>query len=415
MRQPGFALAAVLVLGTLVAQAGAETAQSLAGRIVIDGFPTEYTPDEALFGESPLGGPEEPAFDSKWGPDNDLRQIHLTWDKDSLYVSGEGSIWNNNMILLFDVVADRGMDGMTNLNSWRRNFQFSTDFRPDLFLATWDGNASPQLILFQGGTQVTINQPGSNFKATATFSQSQRGRAMEFAIPWDTFFLGPLGIGATRTFVPSLGESVSVFPPGTAIKIAAVVTGGSDGTGGPDSAPDNTCGHVSDSNQGVQIDNYALVQLDELDDTGLGGGGPDGVADWGIQPKARTTFKFQPPLDPECLSVAEFVVDRPAFAPDRGELTHFSFRVDPPVDLSDPRTASRLISLTAGVYDASGRAVRSLYSQQTRSAATPVDPVFDVWDGRDDQGAIVHAGVYVLRLVVDPNRDRVTRPVVVVR
>lgn len=406
-------LAGIVALGPLPALAA--TAPSLAGRIQVDGFPGEYTADEALFGTAPGGEPEESSFDSAWGPDNDLNQIHVTWDRDSIYVSSEGVIWGNNMVVLFDVVPGRGMSTMRQLNAWSRNFTFGDDFRPDLFLATWDGNTNPRLLIHQGGTQVLDNQVGELFRASASFSTSQRGRAMEYAIPWNTFFLGPEGLGVTRTFVPAVGETLNFFPPGTVIKVAGVITAGGDNTGGPDSAPDNTRGHVTDGNQDVLVDNYAAIALDRNDDSGTGGGGPDGVADWNIEPKSRVSFKFQPPVVAVRLEVADLSFDRPAFAPDRGEKTRLRFRVDPPADPADPLSASRTLSVTANVFNAGGRFVRNLFVNQTRTAAAPNDSTVDVWDGRDEGGRLVPAGVYVVRLVVEPNVARVTRPVVVVR
>jgi hypothetical protein len=410
-------ISVLLALGPLAGPgpAGATTAPSLAGRIFIDGFPTEYEPDEALFGIAPGNVDEESDFDSAWGPDNDLNQIHVTWDRDSIYVSAEGVIWNNNMIVLFDVVPDRGLSSMRGISAWSRNFRFSDDFRPDLFIATWDGNTSPRLILHQGGANVTDNQVGLLFRAAATFSTSQRGRAMEFAIPWNTFFLGTEGLGVTRTFVPSLNDTVNVFTPGANFKVAGVITTGQDHLGGPDSAPDNTRGHVNDSSQEVLIDNYAQVALDELDDTGLGAGGPDGVADWGVSPDSQVTFKFQPPVIPVRLEVVDLSFDRPAFAPDRGEVTRLRFGVDPPPDPNDLLSGSRTLNVSANVYDAYGRFVRNLFLNQTRTAAAPVDSTTDLWDGRDEQGALVPGGAYVIRVVVEPNVGRATRPVVVVR
>ncbi len=408
-------LLALPPLPGLSGHARAETAKSLADRMVIDGFPGEYTVDEAVFGTGSTGEPQESTTDSAWGPDNDYNQLHITWDRDSIYVSSEGVIWGNNMVLLFDVVPDRGMATMRDLDAWSRNFIFSDDFRPDLFLATWDGNASPRLLIYRGGTQVLDNQVGTLFRASATFSTSQRGRAMEYAIPWNTFFLGPEGLGVTPTFVPALGETVQVFPPGRSIRVAGVITGGGDNTGGPDSAPDNTRGHVSDGNQEVLIDNFATIELDRFDDTGLGGGGPDGVADWNVEPKSRVTFKFPPPVIPVRLETTQLSFDRPAFAPDRGQVTRLRFGVIPPPDPNDPLAASRTLNLTANVFDAGGRFIRNLFVNEVRLASAPVDSLTDLWDGRDESGSIVEAGVYVVRLVVEPNVARVTRPVVVVR
>ncbi len=411
-------LALLLALPPLpggVRVARAETAKSLAERIVIDGFPGEYTADEALYGTNAAGVPEESNTDSAWGPDNDYNQLHITWDRDSIYVSSEGVTWGNNMLVWFDVAPDRGMDRMTQLDSWKRNVTFSDEFRPDLFLATWDGNASPQLLVFRGGTAVLTASTGLQFRGTATFSTSQRGRSMEYAIPWDTFFLGTEGLGVTKTYSPALAETVNVFPPGRSIRVAGMITGGGDGTGGPDSAPDNTRGHSTDGNQEVLIDNFATIELDRLDDSGLGQGGADGVADWDVQPKSRTTFKFPPPVVAVRLETTQLSFDRPAFAPDRGQVTRLRYSVDPPPDPNDPVSLSRTINLTANVFDATGRFVRNLFVNQVRLASAPVDSTTDYWDGRDADGAIVPAGVYVVRLVVEPNLGRVTRPVVVVR
>ena len=406
-------LAGILAAGPMPALAA--TAPSLAGRIVIDGFPTEYAADEALFGTAPGGGPEEPDTDSAWGPDNDINQVHVTWDRDSIYVSGEGVTWGNNMMILFDVVPDRGMSAMTELNSWRRNFTFSEDFRPDLLLATWDGNTAPRLLVHTGGTQMQDNEPGGRFRAAATFSTSQRGRAKEYAIPWDTFFLGSDSVGVDDVFVPSLGDTVHVFPPGTAVRMAVVITGGGDGSGGPDSAPDNTRGHSSDGNLNVLVDNYARIELDRVDDTGLGGGGPDGVADWNIAPADRVTFKIQPPVEPVRLQIVNLRLDRPAFAPDRGQVTRLRFDVDPAPRPGDPLSESRTITVSANVFDAEGRFVRNLFLNQSRTAVAPGDSTTDVWDGRDEGGSIVPAGTYVVRVAVETNQGRATRAVLVVR
>ena len=37
------------------------------------------------------------------------------------------------------------------------------------------------------------------------------------------------------------------------------------------------------------------------------------------------------------------------------------------------------------------------------------------WDGRDQNGELVPPGIYIMRLVLEPNVSRLTRPVVVVR
>ena len=394
----------------------AATARDLSERMVIDGFTTEFTEQEALFGVNPSRNTfEESAADSKWGPDNDLNQIRITWDAQFLYLAGEGVIWGNNMVILIDVIPGRGMTTMRQLNSWSRNFIFSDDFAPDLFGATWDGNQSPRLLIHQGGTQVNDQQVGELFQAAATFSTNLRGRAMELAIPWNTLFLGTEGLGTTPEVVD--GDTIPVFPPGATLKICGVITAGGDNTGGPDSAPDNTRGHVEDGSQDVIVDNYAIVELDHNDDTGLGGGGPDGVADWDVEPRSRVSFKFDPPVTAVRLEIDDVILDRPAFAPDRGEALTFDLRLAPPLDPNDPINAGRTGGLSANVFDLRGRFIRNLYINQQRLAADPNSGYesFDRWDGRDEEGNLVPAGVYILRCVLEPNASRVTRSLVVVR
>ena len=201
-----------------------------------------------------------------------------------------------------------------------------------------------------------------------------------------------------------------------------------DGTGGPDSAPDNLRGHTDNSGDLVFIDNWAILDLDRNNDTGLNGGrpGPDGVADWDVSPKSRITFRFQPPVVALRFAADQVQVDRPAFSPDRGEQVNFSVVLDKKLSPDDPIAKVRQYNLTANVYDMRGRFIRAIYQGQTRNAvrgqagdsfwnaATNTD-TRDLWDGRDERGRIVPPGVYVIRTVIEPNLSRALRSVVVVR
>lgn len=240
---------------------------------------------------------------------------------------------------------------------------------------------------------------------------------MEVRIPWRSVFLGQVGLGTRDTFMTVLGvsDTFRIFPRGTKLKLCAAVTAGADGTGGPDSAPDNLRGHTDNSGDLVLLDNYALLDLDRNDDTGLGAGGPDGVADWGVSPTTRVTFRYPPPVPALRFAVRALQVDRPAFAPDRGERTHFVFELDRRLNPADPIDQARKFRFTAEVYDLRGRRVRAMFTGQERQALTPLDASQDTWDGRDDRGRIVPPGIYVLRTVIEPNLSRSLRSVVVVR
>lgn len=405
--------------------ATATTARDLSSRLRIDGFTNDYSPDETMFGfNTGANAPEEASDDSRWGVNNDITQVRLSWDAQYLYIAGEGRIWDNNLIMLFDSVPGRGLVSMTALNSWRRNFDFDTTgagqgagFSPDMFAATWDGNTSPRLVVQIAGNQVDDQRVGPTFNASATFLQGNPDRSMELRIPWRTLFLGGAGLGTRDTFmtVAGVSDTFRLFPRGAKLKFCAAVTAGGDGTGGPDSAPDNLRGHTDNSGDLVFLDNYAIIDLDRNDDTGLGNGGPDGVADWNVEPHTRVSFRYRPPVVALRFAVDRVEVDRPAFSPERGERVHFAVDLDKKLDPTDRVNQVRTFNLTANVYDLRGRLVRSLYTSQTRGALTPSDANVDSWNGRDDRDRIVPPGIYVIRTVIEPNLSRALRSVVVVR
>jgi hypothetical protein len=433
--------AALAALSLLATPANATTARDLSARMRVDGYTNDFAADEKVFGTDPRSGlPQESSTDSPWA-NNDLTQIRVTWDAQYLYVAVEGKIWGNNAILLIDAVPGRGLEDMTNLNSWRRNITFDPygrfpgdEFLPDLFGATWDTNLNPRLITMLGGTfdpgcqcthsnQVDDRQVGPDFRAAASFDQGNDGRAMELAIPWRNVFAGIAGIGTRDTVVGNDQGGVDTLrrmPLGVhSIKLCAVLTGGWDGSGGPDTAPDNLRGTSNDGNANLVVDNYAIIDLDRNDDTGLGRGGPDGIPDWNVSPSSRVSFRYAPPVTPVRFFLDGLTFDRPAFRPDLGERVHFGVRLRPALNPNDPLDQARRVTLSAGVYDVKGRWVRNLfvnwnttaYDVDTRLASEGKG----VWDGRDEQGRLVPPGVYVVRTTIETNLDRATRAVVVVR
>jgi hypothetical protein len=384
------------VLFAFVTQAATQV--DLSNRIVIDGLTDEWDADESLFQTNPeTGGLEESISDSEWGFNNDLNQIRLTWDARFLYVGVDAIIWGNNVIVLFDF-RDGGMEEMTNLNSWRRNFVFQ-GLEPDLFLATWDGNTLPQAWDFIGSNQVT-RKDATSFATVASFSQGNQGRAMEAALPWE--FL--LGEDAERVFDAAVGDTVFVLPAGISrLRVVGVVTAGPDGTGGPDSAPDNLSGHEIDSAFQVTVDNWAEVPLD------LDG---DGVVDFGESVRDRSSFRVLPPVRGIRLEIRNIELARPVISPEQGGQLEFSVALSPEVPQDED---FRSVTLSAEIFNLNGEKVRTLYSGDTRSAANPLAPELDCWDGRDERGSIVPGGVYILRLVIEPEANRSTKAFTVVR
>lgn len=423
----GFALA----LGLLAAcsPAAARTARDLNARMRVDGYSSDFAPgDEDVFGLTATGASQEARDDSKW-QNNEVYQVHVTWDAQYLYVAVDGKIWGNNMVLLFDTVPNRGLAGMTALNSWRRNVNFDTfgrfpgdEFMPDVFGATWDTNTNPRLLTHLSGNQVDDQLVGPEFRAVATFDQGNDNRSMEFAIPWRNVFAG-LGGGGTRDTVVTVGgvtDTLRRMPLGVrSIKLAVFVTGSWDGSGGPDSAPDNLRGHTDDGNANVILDNYATLDLDRLDDTGMGFGGPDGIPDWDVSPNERVSFRYAPPITAVRFSIGDVTLDRPAFKPDLGDGVRFFVRLDPPLDPDEPIDVARRAIFSANVYDASGRWVRNLFLNENVQAIRASEALNETglarWDGRDANGRVVDPGIYILRVTIEPNLDRATRALVVAR
>lgn len=424
-------LALAVSVALLATPALARTARDLGPRMRIDGYTSEFIAgDEDVFGLNPAGIPEEARDDSKW-QNNEVYQIRVTWDAHYLYVAVEGKIWGNNMVLLLDTMPGRGLASMIRLSSWDRNVNFDTfgrfpgdEFMPDVFAGTWDGNTQgPRLLTHVSGTTVDDHLVGPEFSGAATFDQGNDGRSVELAIPWRNVFAGLSGAGGVRS-IPVVINGVSDTLPGLpagvrSIKVAAFVTGGGDGTGGPDSAPDNLRGHTDDGNANVVLDNYATIELDRNDDTGLGLGGPDGIPDWDVSPRERVTFRYQPPITAVRFSIGDLTLDRPAFKPDRGDGVRFSVRLEPPLNPNEPIDVARRAVFSADVYDASGRWVRSLLLQKNVQAIRASEELNESglarWDGRDATGRFVEPGIYILRVTIDPNLDRATRAMVVAR
>jgi hypothetical protein len=130
-------------------------------------------------------------------------------------------------------------------------------------------------------------------------------------------------------------------------------------------------------------------------------------------------FLVQPPVNPITFKLAALRMNRPSFAPGRGQAVDFSFDVSP--KLSAVEAGARKLSLSADVYNMRGQHVRMLYQGDRRTPDAPGVSVgnpaarLDHWDGRDDAGTVVPGGIYLVRMVLEPGQGRIVAPVVVVR
>jgi hypothetical protein len=424
--------ATLFLSASLVLPALATTGADLTNRIAIDGYSNDFEADEVVFVDTliDVNGDgvlevvaQERDNDSKWGFNNDINQIKVTWDSDNLYVAVDGIAWDNNIILLFDY-RPGGLDKMTELNSWRRNFVFAGNLFPDLFLATWDGNTTPQLWRFARENQVT-QVDISLFETVATFAQGNTGRSMEARIPWPVFY----GETLERRWDPTQRDSVYVLPNGLdevrSIRVVAILTAGADGTGGPDSAPDNLGGHTIESSNQVTIDNFAILPLD--DTSYVTGDGrkvfvweesvvdtlpPDSLADIGVGVTSRRAFFVDPPVTPKNFSFSTLTFRDPIVSPEEGRLLRFDFTLSPEPDTTD---FFRGITVSAEIYSLKGERVRLLFREDVRPVVAPQNPALDWWDGRDESGRFVPGGIYLLRFVVEPGVFRTTKAFSVVR
>jgi hypothetical protein len=424
--------AACLVVIAGLAPASAGPQLDLSERLLVDGFSAEFDSTEALFGINEtyvkngipcvVGGvppcpAEEGVQDSQWGYFNDINQIKVTWDAKNLYVAVDGITWGNNVMLFFDTTRHNrtdfgpGLPDMVNVNSWRRNISFANGFAPDFFLATWDGNQTPQAWTYLNRRTVT-QVSASAFKTAASFSGNAEGRALEAAIPWRIL------LQRDSTFVSAAyNDPVPVLPAGVdTLRLAACITAGGDGTGSPDSAPDNFSGHQVDGNAPATVDNFIMLPLDLQDAAGLPN--PDGVPDMPgagqvfiVDPFARHSFLARPPIKGIAFSLADIHITRGVVVPERGLPLEFAVTLDQTLGEDE---AGRSVSVSAEVYDLHGVRRRTIYLQR-RVAVLDLQASVDTWDGRDDGGRFVEGGIYVLRVVLEPGQDQVRRSFTVVR
>jgi hypothetical protein len=346
---------AFLILGTPAACL-AVTAPDLSPRIRIDGNVSDYTPDEWVldatsdFAESP--------FDSRWGADNDIHRIAVTWDTTFLYIAVEGEFQTSELMAFLEHAA-RGIPDLISAGPLRRNVDF-TGIEPNLILKA--DPASPTAA----AAVVSISEPlrylDGDDDYQSSLSQPSRGAgALEVALPW------------TR-----------VLPGAGFVKLLAMVTGG-EGTGSGDAAPDPRTLLEINPNARAHLDNSILVPVDA---------DHDGTPDMGVLPRLVAAFEFAqsaPVRDDRDISMR---LETKSFAPDASQVLRFQIQADCG---SDQGTVE--LYVTCEVYSVSGERVRVLFVDEPRTYQAGVAPQWDEWDGRDDRGGIVRGGVYIVNAV----------------
>jgi hypothetical protein len=340
----------VLLLAGLPAASLSATAPDLRSRIRIDGRADEYTPDEWIldantdFRESPV--------DSRWGADNDIHRIAVTWDETYLYIAVEAAA-HSTALMTFLEHAPRGAADLVSAGPLRRNVVFS--------------GIAPNLILEADKASLDA--------VAAVVSILEPFRYLDLDDYESQFFQPPIGLGAMEVALPWS----RVFPDVGYLRVLAIITGGV-GTGAGDAAPDPTARlHVLREAQS-RLDNSITVPVDA---------NRDGLPDMGVSPRSIVSFEFEQEEPVHVSCDAELRLQSKSFSPDIGEVLRFQIGTDCGESVE--------LFVSCFVYSVTGERVRTLFVDERRVFQPGVAPPWDEWDGRNDGGEIVRGGAYIVR------------------
>ncbi|MBN1898569.1 MAG: hypothetical protein JW827_07300 [Spirochaetes bacterium] len=349
----------LVLWGTLsTGQLISRSADNKSSQITIDGISSDFDieSDQILLSPDLTGIFHESENDSRWGTGNDISRIKLTWDRQYLYVSLDGSCADNSMILYFDTGQTNGINTVSSLNAWRRIISFE-NISPDFFLASWDGNDTPQFWKIL--SEENAAEKTWDIQSKATFQGSFDG-AMEAKIPWNVLY--------------SRGDFNIIT--NAVLKIVGAVVAGDDRSG-PDGAPDPSDTLPADSIIPIILDNFLIITLDN-DTNGL----PDigvGIRDNTTVAINVTALKFQP------LEIRNVQVDHKSFSPnDDGVNDSVAIRY----------LLSKDARVTARIYHIEGKLISTL---QDNASLTGGYQSLE-WLGTDDRGVKQHSGLYLIHI-----------------
>jgi hypothetical protein len=332
----------------------------ISARIKVDSLMISYFTEDEILLETANGTLLEYPDDSFWGINNDVKQLKVSWDQQFFYVELDAACWGNNVILFFDIYDDYGFTNMRDLNTWKRAFQFY-GLAPEFFLATWDGNTIPQFWKVREGSTNTADQ--ISIESYASYNTGNLDRFMIAKIPWSVFYYNDQ-------------RRMADYPT---IKMIAVITGGSDNTGGPDCMPDNLGGMNNESSATAFLDNFVSVVVDSAGTN---------LPDMNVNPQEIRTFLKQPPLQAIPLKLTKFVFDEgKKINIGRDQVLHF--RIIP----------NRATRMTVEIYNMKGDLV-AYGSNNTPTTSADLDQNWS-WDGKDQKGKKVPFGFYILRAITD--------------
>lgn len=324
--------------------AHATTANSLSGRVAIDGLLNDYTTDEWVLDAGT--NPRETSGDSRWGSDNDISRLALTWDRDFLYIAVEARTFDS-FLELFLANRAGGLTTLEETGEFRRAIQLP--YNVNLIALAQPGRI-PDVARADDSHPFALVDRGAVPVAMAGTRTGPVG--FEMKVPW---------------------SMLSLAQP---VKLTAAVTG-EVGTGAGDAAPDASATLDSDRFARAVLDRWFQIDAD-VDN--------DGLADIGIAPHTAGTVEHSSaPTRARTDDGASVKADPHAFAPDRNESTILSFSMD------DDGASSVYVELS--IYSMEGERIRRLAPYSFNASTKSVD---FIWDGRDDGNRIVRGGTYVV-------------------
>lgn len=225
--------------------------------ITIDGDLSDWTAGELIY--------DDLSNDSAWGSENEVNDLYLSWDTDNLYIGVSGVQKDGNCLLVYlDVGTGLGFGDYSDVSElkdawgnswwWSRNHRFPQNFLPDYQFHLYE-------MRFEPGDghglyrYTTSSQTASVVLSSYAYTGGGTGvyGYLELAVPWTGIY-------------PAYGGTV---PADATIKLAAVMSGGNDGTNlgsAHDAAPDQTADFTYDWYGEFTIDTWLSVPIDQNGD-----------------------------------------------------------------------------------------------------------------------------------------------------
>jgi hypothetical protein len=361
----------LLVLCSLARTLSAATAHDLRHRFAIDGSTADFLDDEWVLDDStPF---RERPGDSRWGLDNDIAAIAVSWDDYNLYAAVPAATNAGTLMLFLDTMCG-GAPGLATTERFRRNVEFG-GLTPNFLLQVSRSSPVPFAAYLDCTRPMNLVEDGA-YRAVYLQDGLENG-ALEVAIPWEV--LGDFERGADGVRLPEVGAVLSLL---------AIVTGG-EGTGAGDAAPDPSVVLEDDSTRTAVCDNHVILPLDQ---------DGDGILDVGVSPRSAARYAVSPDAEGRNTSqvfALRIPLEKKLLLPNYNEPAVF------PVAL-DTRDYAGTIYLTVTIYSSDGRVVRKLREEAPSEFASGVERI--EWDYEDDHGGVVGGGIYIVAAAAGAGR-----------